>query len=166
MATSLAVLLATLLLSGCGFHPRGTVELPPVLASACIEDGGLQGVAMAEIRRGLLHQGVQLPAPCPADGVVLAIRDLSSDRRVLSVGSSGRALEYALTEALSFELKRQTGEVLLPMQRVEVQRDLLFDETNVLGKANEEADLKRHMREELVLEMLRRIASLGTSPSP
>lgn len=156
---TLALLLpAALLASGCGFHLRGPDGVPPAWQRLCLEAGGIPVQSLADIRQGLRERGVTLLQPCPAGAVRLRLWQADSRRRVLSVDSRGRALEYGLIEGLRFELRRGR-QALVPEQRVEVRRAFLFDARQVLAKGNEETGLRRRMRGELVDVILRRLAS-------
>jgi LPS-assembly lipoprotein len=148
------VLPGLLLLSGCGFHLRGDVDLPPELLEMALIDAVPATSIAPDLRDALKGKGIKLHNGAP---MLLQLRGESYSRRVLSVDSSGRAQEYGLGYTLRFSLQKRGGEVWLPMESIIVTRDLRFDAAAVLGTANEENQLSTEMRRDAVLRILRRL---------
>ena len=145
-----------LLLSSCGFHLRGSVELPPALSEVAVKDGATD--IAPELRHALGNAGVRVSDSAT---MVLTVRAEKYDKRVLSVDSIGRALEYGLSYTVRFSLKDKgegkSGAAWIPEEPVTQTRDLRFDATVVLGTAREEAQLKTEMRRDAVSQILRQL---------
>jgi len=161
----LLLLLATgsLSLVACGFHLRGAVVLPPQMERTQLVGIDARSALAEEIRTALENAGARVvEVDATAQLVISGEREA---RRLLSVGSTGRASEYELTYQFSYELRApaqdKTGEaitvVLLPQQTMSLNRDYSFDPDNVLGKGEEEALLLREMRAFAVRQMLLRL---------
>jgi len=155
----LFTLLLLLSLTACGFHLRGSVELPPALATMAVQDAKPATDIAPELRNALKNSGTQVSETA---SMVLALKAEQYGKRVLSVDSSGRAQEYGLSYTVRFLLKgvgteseRET--VWLAEQTVTQTRDLRFDATAVLGAASEEAQLREEMRRDAVSQILRRL---------
>ena len=73
------------------------------------------------------------------------VRELS-ENRILSVGSTGKASEYELFNEVVFSLSDAEGKVLIKPQTLRMTRDLVFDETELLGKISEAESIHRQMR--------------------
>lgn len=153
-----------LLLTACGFHLRGSVQLPPELASLAVLDARPATDIAPALRRGLKNTGVQVSGSAP---MVLQLRSEQYGKRVLSVDASGRAQEYGLSYTVRFSLANTAGAVWLPETTVSETRDLRFDASAVLGTGSEETQLKAEMRQNAVLQILRRLQAAkppGTTP--
>ena len=141
-----------LLLAGCGFHLRGSVAMPPALSEIAVRDR-ITDIA-PDLRYALKNAGVRV-----SDSAVmqLVLRAEKYDKRVLSVDSVGRALEYGLRYRVIFSLQDEKGVAWISDASVTQTRDLRFDATAVLGTAREEGQLKTEMRRDAVLQILRQL---------
>jgi LPS-assembly lipoprotein len=152
------LILPLLLLTGCGFHLRGSVQLPPALAMMAVVDAVPATEVAPVLRRALLAEDVRVEKGAP---VVLQLHAASFAKRVLSVDSVGRVQEYGLSYTLRFSLRGPESVVWLPEESIVLSRDLRFDSTAVLGTAEEEFQLKEEMRRDAVLQILRRLQHAG-----
>ena len=146
-----------LLLAGCGFHLRGSAELPPALSEIAVKDGATD--IAPDLRYALENAGVRVS---DSAAMVLQIRAEQYDKRVLSVDSVGRAREYDLSYTVRFLLKEEgiagdKGVVWISEVPVTQARELRFDAAAVLGTAREEAQLKTEMRHDAILQILRQL---------
>lgn len=147
-----------LLLGGCGFTLRGTVDLPAALQTMQLESPTPDSELVREVRRMLRNNDVTLTEEPVATTYRLGIGSEQSSERVLSVNANARAGEYELTSSVAVQLRRGT-EVLGP-ETLSVSRVYLTDPENAVAK-NEEAELIRtEMRRELAQQILRRLQSL------
>ncbi len=147
-------LLLLLVLTACGFHLRGAVQLSPALAEMTLRDARPATDVAPELRRALKSEGIRLS---DSASLVLQVKAERYGKRVLSVNSSGGAQEYGLSYSVSFSLTGEAGAPWLAEQTVTVTRDLRFDANAVLGTGNEETQLKTEMRRDAVLQILRRL---------
>lgn len=155
--TTIALILLLLLLSACGFHLRGGVELPPVLQVTYIQSKEPFAGISPPLRDTLQSAGAQVTEEANQATGVIRIVSERSERRVLSVGSAGRASEYELFEEVVFSLSDAQGKVLIEPQAVRTIRDLVFDENQVLGKVSEAEDLREEMRRSIAKQIIMRI---------
>lgn len=156
---TLPLLLSLLLLAACGFHLRGSVQLPPELAVISVVDAKPATDIAPTLRRSLTSAGVEVS---DAASMVLQLTAERYGKRVLSVDSSGRAQEYGLSYSVRFLLKKVDAEggkaaIWLAEESVSLTRDLRFDATAVLGAEGEENQLNAEMRRDAVLQILRRL---------
>jgi len=154
----LILISALVLLSGCGFHLRGNIDLPADLKKMHVQGASKYSPMGLELRRSLKANGVDIVKNQSAAQVMLKVTPLKFERRLLSVsGASGKVAEYELIYTLNISLLDRKGQVLLASQTVRQLRDYTFDRDNVLGKGNEEARLKANMRSDLVRQILTRL---------
>lgn len=162
----LAALLA-LLLSGCGFHLRGAVHLPAVMARTQLDGTKPRSPLADDISFALEAAGAEVVESDA--GAVLRITRERNRQRLLSVDSLGRASEYELSYELGFELhapvpidaaanpKAPPPAVWVPEQVITVTRDFTFDPDHVLGKSDEQTVIQSEMRRSAVRRMLERL---------
>lgn len=151
---SLLILILLLSLTACGFHLRGSVQLPPELGELTLVDAKPATDIAPALRRALQGEGVRLMAAAP---LRLELQAENYGKRVLSVDTSGRAQEYGLSYAVRFSLLAADGVAWLPEETVTLTRDLRFDAAAVLATGSEETQLKEEMRRDAVLQILRRL---------
>lgn len=150
------------MLSACGFQMRGRRALPPALNQVFIQVqsdyGVLEPPIVAALRRSLRARGATVVRkPWEADSA-LVIESLQNARRILSVGSDGKAIEYELTTTVRYAL-RDSGENRIAPQQLSLTRDYLFNSEAVLATEAEERKLRDVMQAELAELMLLRLES-------
>lgn len=148
---------AALLLSGCGFHLRGpqALDFPTVHINtpASTELG-------AQLRRLIATSGTTTVVEDAAQAEArLQILGNDRGREILSLTGAGKVREYQLTQTLRFQLLDKAGKPLIPPTSVSARREYTFDDSQVLGKAQEEELLYRDMQNDLVQQMMRRLAA-------
>ncbi|WJW74882.1 LPS assembly lipoprotein LptE [Thiohalobacter sp. IOR34] len=155
------LLLAVLLLAGCGFHLRGAVALPPAMQKIAVKGIGPYAPLGREIRRGLRSAGAEVVEDPAAATAVLRILRNEAPRRVLSVQATGKVQEYELLQILDFSVQDAAGRLLLSRQHLELSRAYLYDANDPLGKGSEEAAIRADMRRDLVQLLLLRLQARG-----
>lgn len=151
------------LVTGCGFHLRGAVELPPVMERTYIAGAENQPLYY-ELKSALLSAGGQVVKTPEAATAVLIIHDEYYGRRVLSVDRFGRASEYELTLRVVFSLNAVDGSSLAGREEVALVRDYRFDPDNVLSAGKQEEILQEEMRQHAVRRILSRLQIGATNP--
>jgi LPS-assembly lipoprotein len=145
------------LLSGCGFHLRGAVDLPANYQRMAIEGVSLYSDLGLKLKRGLQANGVEVVEAAGAQ-VILKLSQVSYQRRLLSVSAlSGKTAEYELHYSLKMSVRDRQGNVLVPEQPLQQLRDYVHDQGNVLATGNQEAQLRKDMERDLVSQILRRL---------
>jgi LPS-assembly lipoprotein len=152
-----AVLLAALI-TGCGFHLRGTLSgnLPYKSLFIALPD-------TADVRiwleRYINASGSTkiVDSPKEADAIFQQISD-SRIKTILSVNAQGRVREYRLQLDYRFQIINSKGQILVKPNEVNLSRDITFDDSNILAKDLEEGLLWRDMNNDLVNQIMRRMS--------
>ena len=150
-------LLLASVLSACGFHLRGGVDLPVIMQSTYVDSQFPFDAMSRAIGHELRASKVNVTQQQETATVILKLISHRSNRRVLSVGSSGRATEYELFEEITFELSDTQGKVYLEPQTLSMTRDFVFDETQLLGKVEEGEAIRTQLQQTLARRILTRI---------
>ena len=153
-------LLAAAVLPACGFKLRGARTLPfATIYLSVAGNNALSAELACNIRVGTSTRVVPDRNQAAA---VLDILGETRDREILSLNAQGRAREYTLRYRLSFKVSDGKGRDFIPATEIAVQRDISFNESEVLAKESEEALLYRDMQTDLVQQILRRLAAVKT----
>lgn len=153
------IMSVTVLLSACGFHLRGAVELPPELQETYLQSGNpYTGMARA-LRNELQAAGATIMESSEQATAILTVVGERSENRILSVGSTGKATEYELFEEVVFSVSDVEGNVLIEPQTLRMIRALVFDENELLGKIREAEQIHIEMRRSLARQIITRIGA-------
>ena len=148
---------AALLLSGCGFRLRG----PQALDFATVHINTPAETELGAQLRRLIATSGTTTAIENAEQADARLQILSNNRgrEILSLTGAGKVREYQLTQTLRFQLLDKTGTPLIPPTNLSARREYTFDDSQVLGKEQEENLLYRDMQADLVQQMMRRLAA-------
>ncbi|ACK53960.1 MULTISPECIES: LPS assembly lipoprotein LptE [Thauera] len=152
---------AALLLSGCGFRLRGPQALDFATVHISVPEQSEFG---AQLRRLVATTGTTRVEEDAAKAEAL-LQILSNDRgrEILSLTGAGKVREYQLVQSLRFQLLDRAGKALIPPTSLTARREYTFDDSQVLGKEQEEALLYRDMQNDLVQQLMRRLAAARRS---
>lgn len=157
----LIALLFSLLLAGCGFHLRGPQVLPFESLYIAMPEGSELGAALKRSIRA--SNGTRLTdTPQEAQAVLTPTVD-AREKVILSLNSAGKVREYQLRQRFAFRVSDAKGQELLAPRVIQLHRDITFDDTQLLAKEQEEALLYRDMQNDLVQQILRRLAAAGSA---
>ena len=158
LLTAAGALAASHLLAGCGFHMRG----PQPLAFATIYLGTSENTGLgAQLARQVRTSGSTevVGDPAQADVRLQILRDTFA-REILSLTGAGKVREYQLTREFAFQLVDRDGAVLIPPTLLTAQRDYTFQDERILAKEQEEDLLLADMQNEIVRQLMRRLAAV------
>ena len=143
MLRTLLLSLVVLALGACGFQLRQEVALPAEFARMRVETVDPFSPLGRDLARALQRAGVVLVEDADAPAALLRIPVDRIGSAPLTVGESGRVQEYALRYVTEIELIGADGEVVLPLQAIELSRDYTFDtaqalfDVDVVGQAED-----------------------------
>lgn len=153
----LAVILAAIL-TGCGFHLRGTQSgnLPYKSLFIALPE-------TAEVRIWLERYinasgNTEITSDAKSSEAIFQQLTDSRNKTILSVNAQGRVREYRLQMSYKFRVVNQKGQILVPSNEISLTRDISFDDSNVLAKDLEEGLLWRDMNNDLVNQIMRRLS--------
>ena len=153
-----------LVMAGCGFRLRGSVTLAfETLRMA----GSTQTPVARELRLALINQVVRVDSPSESvlaaneiPQVVLTVSQDQRQRVVVGQTSAGQVRELELRALFTFNLTNAAGREVIPSTSLTLTRSLNFSETAVLAKDAEEAQLFNDMQNDMVAQVMRRLATV------
>ncbi|MEZ5616345.1 MAG: LPS assembly lipoprotein LptE [Rhodocyclaceae bacterium] len=151
---ALITLLLALMLAACGFQLRGAQPLP--FSSLYIAENWELG---AQLRRNIRALGsTQLSAtPQEAQAILTSLGE-AREKSILSLSATGRVREFQLRYRFSYRVHDLKGREFVPPTVIVLVRDISFADEQVLAKEQEEALLYRDMQNDMVQQVLRRLA--------
>ena len=157
--------LATAALAGCGFKLRSSQTFAFQTLAVTPERNGL--VAADLIR----YFGKAVVPLAPLQGaeppqVIVDILQEVRDKTVVGVNASGQVREFQLRLRLLFRMRLPNGRELIAPTEISQQRDISFNESAVLAKEAEEVLLFRDMQNDILQQLLRRLAAVKSLDAP
>ncbi|HZV54985.1 MAG TPA: LPS assembly lipoprotein LptE [Rhodocyclaceae bacterium] len=157
------LILATVLLSACGFQLRGAYSFPfDTLYIALAESSELRSVIKRNVEASTQTRIVAAPADAQASLTILGDVVL---KKIMSLNSAGRVREYQLERTFTFRVTDPKGQEFLPPNTIRITREMTFDDAAVLSKEAEEVLLWRDIQNDLVQQLLRRLAAGKLKPA-
>ena len=156
----LVVLMA--LMAGCGFQLRGSYSLP---YESIYVAGADYALIVANLKRAIRGtSGTRLAESAKDAQATFLTTAEARDSVILSVSSSGRVREKRLRYRYGYRIvDGQNRDLVLPGV-VELTRDLSYADSDVLSKTEEENLLWRDMENDLVQQLMRRLAAVKPTP--
>jgi len=159
LSKSVIVVLFLAFISSCGFHLRGTYSLPAAMQTTYIVSSQANSGLVRRLKRSLKASNITISALPTDAAATLTLSQETRKKRIVSVDSNGRAREYALTYAVTFEVTKPADDFNIEPRTVRISRDFIFDSQAVLGNQREESQLYDDMQQDLVRLILQRLQS-------
>ena len=157
---SLLIVLLTATLAACGFHLRGSAgsDLPYASMYIALPETAEVRVWLERYLRGSTNTTVSDDAKTAT--VTFQQLSDSRDKSILSINARGRVREYRLQMRYRFRLVDAQGREIVAPQEISMNRDMTYDDSQVLSKSMEENLLWRDMTNDLVNQIMRRLSRI------
>jgi LPS-assembly lipoprotein len=142
--------------TGCGFHPRGSSALPSEMAVTFIKSGQPYGSLVDDFSAALQAHGGQITRQRSEATAILHIVSNIIEKRVLSVDTDGKVLEYEIRQTIRFSVETNEKLPIVEQQEVSLARDYIFSSAEALSTEREDKIVRQVLQRNLVnLAMLR-----------
>lgn len=149
-------------LSGCGFHLRGTSDLAfDTLYSGFPRTSALGEAFRRELVRSTSTRLVDQPDQAQ---VRLQILGETRERDIVAYSAVGRPREFQLRLRLQFRATDGGDREFIPPSEIILRRDISAADNQLTARVDEEALLYRDMQKDMVQQLLRRLASIEMTP--
>jgi LPS-assembly lipoprotein len=156
------ILVVALLLSACGFQLRGAYTLPfDTLYIAQPEVSELRAVIKRNVEASTQTRIVDDAKVAQATLAVLVDAPV---KKIMSLNSAGRVREYQLERNFTFRVVDAKGQEFVPTSTIRIAREMTFDDAALLSKEGEEVLLWRDIQNDLVQQLMRRLAAGKLKP--
>lgn len=156
------VLLLCLSLASCGFHLRGTADVP---FETLYMPGATSGIALDLKRNIQAGTRAKVVDDVKKADAVLQFTEETRSKEILSLTGTGRVREFQLRYRVGFRVHDGKGGDYLPQSTIQLTRDIGFNDSEVLAKEAEEGLLYRDMQTDMVQQIMRRLA-VAQRPKP
>lgn len=148
------LVLATVLLTACGFQLRGVENI-------AFDNLFIQGPSLSiskDFRKLLKVNGINVVNNAENAELLMEFMSEETEQQILSLSGEGLVREYELFYRINFRLREPASETWGPVQTIENRRDLTYDDSQLLAKQFEQERLYDDMRADSVRELMRRLA--------
>ncbi len=159
MRALISVMLA-LMLAACGFQLRGAQPLP--FSSLYIPADNWEMGALLKRNIRALNSTQLTETPQEAQAVFTLLGE-AREKNILSLSGTGRVREYQLRYRLAFRVHDLKGKEFIAPTEIVLVRDISFSDERVLAKEQEESLLYRDMQNDMVQQLMRRMATAKVS---
>ena len=150
------LVLAGALLAACGFQLRGAYSLPYESLYVAVPDYSVVG---AGLKRAIRHTSTRLADSAKDAQATFQPTGELKLPTILSLSSAGRVREKRLTYRYNYRIVDSKRRDLIAPVSVELFRDITYADSDVLAKTQEEDLLWRDMENDLVQQLMRRLAA-------
>jgi LPS-assembly lipoprotein len=149
------------MLSACGFHLRGSANLPFSSLYMTFAPTSPLGI---ELKRNIVaSDNTKVLSKAEGADAILEVLSETREKVILTTNSSGRPSEYMLYYRLTFRVTDAEKKVMLAPTLITLKRDISYNSSQELSKDAEEVLLYRDMQSDMVQQVLRRLAAIKTA---
>ena len=159
-APVLLLVIIAVVVSACGFRPRGHLELPADFREVYVQGSD---PIRDELEFFLTGGGANLTENRDDADAVIKVSSESFNRRVSAVDPfTGKEREFEIVYVVEFSVRLKDKTMLVAPQSIKMRRSYIFDETAAIGSNREERIIREEMRRDAALSIVRRTeAALG-----
>lgn len=148
------LLISLLLISACGYHLRGSIDLPEGLKAIYLQNSSNQ--LRKSFKQTLKSIDGKLVETQKEAGITIQVVKEHMENRVLSLSNTGRINEVELVYSLHFMMLDKKGKPLKEKQEIVIRRDYFNDQGDVLAKNNEDQTIRTEMYDQAVQSIIQR----------
>ena len=155
---TLIFLLTASLLSGCGFHLRGTIVLPDSIRTVAISspDSNLRDILADRLES---NKVIVVTSPT-SDSAHIKITSADFSREVRTIDERGKSTGYVLILRVGYLVIDSKGKELVKPSVSASRRDYNFDQEQLLSATREEELLRDEMRGDAAQGILRKMSRI------
>lgn len=151
-----------LLLSGCGWHLRGSINLPPELHTFYLDGTSPYSDLIRQIRKTLRNADITVVDNRQQAPVTLYIISDSLTNSQSTIGLSGSIRNYTVTYTITYELRNALGETIIPAKSVSASETVTVLENELINNSSNLQEAKNTLTQNVIPQMMDQISSANT----
>jgi len=161
ISRNLVMLVLTLALAACGFKLRGEASLAVALQRVHVQIADPFSPLKRDLEAALARSGAKVEDNS-GDGVAeITLTQVSLAPIVRSVGATAFVNEFSMIYHVELAIADAGGKSLLPLQVIEHSREFTFDQSQAIGTAVEQDEIKKEMERDMVQTLMRKVEAAG-----
>lgn len=153
-AMRLFILMLCFSLTACGFHLRGSYNIPSTIKHLELK-ADTNSALYVPLRDSLQQAGIQLDS----SDYTLEILEDTLNKQTTNTDSRAKAAEYTLYYTVSYQIKDAQHRVAMAERQLLLRRSYQYDTTAIVGKTAEEETLIRELYQDAAQQILRQLSS-------
>ena len=154
------LLVPVLVLAACGFHLRESAALPPSLQRIHLNATG-GGEFPRMLTRALETCGVTVEDNGGAGIAELRVPVAAFGTDSLTNGGYVRITEVSVHYQVQFDVAGPDGQLLIPLQHINMSREYSYDATDTVGNASQVQAIQHSLNDDMVQAILFRLQAAG-----
>lgn len=146
-------------LSACGFHLASEGEFSDELSNTHVEAISSSKELVRLVEKNLRSNNINVVSEQEATARLRVLNE-ETEKVVLTLDNDGKAREYELLLKITFEVQRADKSYLLKQQVIDLNRDFVFDKSDLLGANEEEQELFSEMRNDAAKLIIYRLQTI------
>ena len=163
MKKIIALVFFAVCLSACGWHIRGSLDMPKQLSNLYVSANDSKGALVTELRQLLKTNRVSLVEKSADANYSLYLLEETKDRRTAGVGGDELSSAYEITLKVNYEIHLKNHNQLVEGNAISI-RNFNYNTAAINSATQEELLLDQEMRRDLAQQILRRLSSVITNP--
>lgn len=156
------LVMSTLMLSACGFHLRGSYDMPANLKAISLTVPANGAALKQELALTLARSQVSTEG----GEVELEVTREVLTKQTTTVDSRAKAAEYTLVYAVDYRLNYKGADSQGQTQSLILRRGYQYDSTSIVGKSTEEATLVQELRRDAAQQIVRQLRAYTPPVEP
>jgi len=153
------LLASTFILTSCGFHLQGEMQLAPPLHRMYIQSADPYSYLVRNLRQYLKLSKVELVStPAEADTILVIVSDTAT-QQLLSVSGTQQTRQYKLIVTVVIEIQDAKGRIIVAPNAFTEERTITTQSNQILGSSNDVNLLYQQMHRVLAYAIMNRLAS-------
>lgn len=157
LSHTLSIICLAFTLLGCGFHLRGTMDVPLWLKQVTLINEHVDREAALDLEKQLDALGIKTTKNPKLAQYTIVLKQDSLSRDLLSISASNGPRQYKLSYHLNYFYQAMHAKQMSPVQTVVVERIYTENSNTMLGSSYEQQQFVKTMHLSAVQQMLTRI---------
>jgi LPS-assembly lipoprotein len=154
------LLISAFALAACGFHPRGSVALPPSLHRIHLKIAS-GGEFPRMLSRALETSGITVEDDSGNGIAELRVPVAAFGTDALTGGGYVLITEESVHYSVQFDVTGPDGTLLIPLQHINMSREYSYDAVNTIGNASQVQAIEHSLNQDMVLAILFRLRAVA-----